>query len=266
MGVVDVYVKFPDGTPVQDALVVGSFFCTTGETLKITEGKTDSSGHVQLSMWGLPLFWCGTSCVIIKVFYGNTFVKSQPLLTDIWCNVRGQTFIIGGGGGQPGVLTLQADDGLGHVGPAIVVADQQKFWFKGFAIQPNDRIDVWFDEYGPDPPYPYIHSHWLATVYSNSQLYFDTYPNDLCWLKNTGRKDGKGRTLWELWQSKGGLIWTGPIETNLGFRAIEAEQSSEYATVKPTEAVKPTIQSLIPMGVGLAVGLALIAGSAGAKE
>jgi len=130
--------------------------------------------------------------------------------------------------------TLYGDDGKGNVAESIAVASDQKFWFKGYADKVGDRIDTWFDEYGNYPPYPYIRSHWLCTVYANAQRYFDTSPYDLCWLHDTGKKNGKGNKIWELHQSKRGLIWTGPIETNIGFKATENNFPSKYATVTPT--------------------------------
>ena len=128
--------------------------------------------------------------------------------------------------------TLYGDDGKGNVGETISVSSDQKFWFKGYADKVGDRIDVWFDEYKPYPPYDYVRSICICTLYSNAQRYFDSYPNDLCWIHDTGRKDGFGNKIWELYTSKrSGRLWAGPIETNIGFKATENNFPSKYVKV-----------------------------------
>ena len=127
--------------------------------------------------------------------------------------------------------TLYGDDGKGNVAESISVASDQKFWWKGYADKVADRVDVWFDQYQPYPPYDYVRSIWICTLYANQQRYFDSYPNDLCWIHDTGRKDGFGSKIWELYSSKGGKLWSGPIETNLGFKATENNFPSKYVKV-----------------------------------
>jgi len=128
--------------------------------------------------------------------------------------------------------TLSGDDGKGNVAESISVSSDQKFWFKGYADKVADRIDVWFDEYKPYPPYDYVRSIWICTLYSNAQRYFDSYPNDLCWIHDTGRKDGFGNKIWELYTSKRSTrLWAGPIETNIGFKATENNFPSKYVKV-----------------------------------
>jgi len=121
--------------------------------------------------------------------------------------------------------TLYGDDGKGNVKTGITVGDGQKFWFKGYVmsgmINPitNKRVDVWFDEYSPEPPYTFRKSWWLCTVYTNNDGYFDSYPYDTCWLKYMGQST-RGFPILQLWQAKLGKIWEGEVQVNLGFKAV----------------------------------------------
>jgi len=128
---------------------------------------------------------------------------------------------------------FNADDGKGNVSPAITVDNDQNFWHKGYSPAAGDEVTIWFHEYGPDSPYPYIKSHWLATVVSNAERYFDTYPLDVCWLHSDGTKDEKGRVIWQLYHKRLGIIWSGPVETSLEFGAEVKGVKSNVATVTP---------------------------------
>jgi len=118
---------------------------------------------------------------------------------------------------------LLGDDGKGNVRTAITVGDGQRFWFKGYVTDqygsalPNVRVDIWFDEYGADPPYPYIKSWWLSTQYTNTQGYFDQYPYDVEWLEYVGQSPD-GYPILRLMQAKLGKIWEGKVRVNLGFK------------------------------------------------
>jgi len=120
-------------------------------------------------------------------------------------------------------IALLGDDGKGNVKTAILVGDGQKFWFKGYVTDqygsalPNVRVDIWFDEYSPDPPYTYRKSWWLSTQYTNTQGYFDQSPYDVEWLKLMGY-DLQGFPILQLWQAKLGKIWEGKVAVNLGFK------------------------------------------------
>lgn len=124
------------------------------------------------------------------------------------------------------VISLLGDDGKGNVVTAIIVGDGQKFWFKGYVHDnspmrtplANMRVDIWFDEYSPEPPYTYRKSWWLCTVYTNNAGYFDSYPYDTCYLKYMGQSM-RGFPILQLWQAKLGKIWEGEVQVNLGFKA-----------------------------------------------
>lgn len=141
------------------------------------------------------------------------------------------------------IVMLYGDDGKGTVATSITVAVGQKFWFKGYAPNAGVRVDIWFDEYASYPDasgnYPFIASRWLATPFANQQRWFDTYPNDLCWILDTGSVDINRNKIYALYQSKLGKIWQGPIGTNLGFKATFNGQS-------PTGYVKVFVSAQAP--------------------
>ena len=122
-------------------------------------------------------------------------------------------------------VTIQIDDGLGHVVNSLEVEERQQVWFKGRA-GPGGKVDVYFDQYTFYPPYKYQQSIWIATVYANSAGYWEASA-DKVWLQRTGAN------YWSIVTSKRGTIWTGPVQTDLGFKAESAGVQSGYATLLP---------------------------------
>jgi len=157
---------------------------------------------------------------------------------------------------------LYADDGRGNVAQAIAVKPNQKFWFKGFVGEgAGKRVDIWFNEYEQNPPHNYVKSWWLATVETNQEGYFDTYPLDICTIKKTSRKDASGNFIYELYESKLGKIWEGIILKTLEFQATSNSDKSNIVTVAvlPSTFLEDYFNWVLigTVGVGLAGGVTI---------
>jgi len=126
--------------------------------------------------------------------------------------------------GRLKIVQCFGDDGKGNVTASITVGNGQKFWLKGYVKNEigtplaNERVEIWFDEYSPDPPYTYRKSWWLSTQYTNIDGYFDQSPYDVEWLEYVGLSSD-GFPILRLMQAKMGKIWEGKVRVNLGFKA-----------------------------------------------
>jgi len=144
-------------------------------------------------------------------------------------------------------IDFNIDDGKGNVGKDITVVVGQKFWFKGTCNKPAKRIDIWFNEYNPYPPYNYVKSWWLCTLYTNDQGYFDSSPDDLCWIEDTGKKDALGNKIYRLMQSKLGKVWEGVILESLEFDA-EADDGTK-SNIAVVRLPKPPVRTRMSIEV-----------------